>query len=186
MIAAYTGPDLTGKCPNFDALDAASVSYDSSKFTGLLAACYKKYEGDGLAVSDYAPGNLDTWKQMVSGGSSPASPTDVEISKQIVQGNPSSLSVPQPGTTPVVPGTGLFAQIFSTLVQGATPVAQAAIQLEMNKAIASKQPIHVPTPLVQHAAGGVGMSSQTKSILWLAAGAVALTVVLAFVLGKKK
>jgi hypothetical protein len=185
MIGAYTGPDLTGKCPNFDALDAASVSYDTSKFTGLLALCYQKYVGDGLAVSDYAPGNIDTWKQMVSGSGGGASPTDVQISKQIVQGNPSSLSVPQPGTTPVNPGTGLFAQIFSTLVQGATPLASAAIQLEMNKAIANKQPIHVPTPIVKQAAGGGGMSSQTKSILWLAAGAVALTVVLALVLRKK-
>lgn len=191
FFGAYSGPDLTGKCPAFDELDAASVSYDPSKFTGTLALCYQKYLDPGLATTDYAPGNINTWKQMISGGleSGPqgpfASPTDVQISKVSVQGNPSSLSIPQPGTTPVNPGTGLFAQIFSTLVQGATPAAQAAIQYEMIKAQQNKQPIHVPTPIVNHAVSG-GISSPTKTIIWLAVGAVALTVVLAFVLSRKK
>jgi hypothetical protein len=192
MLSAWTGPDLTGKCPNFDALDAAGVTYDPNTLTGVNKLCYQKYIGDGLAVSDYAPGNINSWKQMLQGSVEPmsgpfTSPTDLEYTKQSIQNNPGSLNVPQPGTTPVQPGTGLFTQIFHTLVQGGTPVAQAAINYQMQQAALNKQPIHVPTPIVHAATGGAGgMSAQTKQILWLAAGAVGVTILLAVLLGRKK
>jgi hypothetical protein len=177
-FAAWTGPDLTGKCPDFDALSQASVPYSGDTLTGTNKLCYQKYIGDGLANSDIAAGGVSTWKAMVQGQGSANAITSV-------QNNPGSLAIPQPGTTPVPPDAGLFTQLFHTLVQGATPVAQAAINYQMQQAIANKQPIHVPTPVVNQVAAGGGASSQTKMILWLAAGAVAVTVVLAFVLRKK-
>jgi hypothetical protein len=178
-FAAWTGPDLTGKCPDFDALSEASVPYSGDTLTGTAKLCYQKYISDGLANSDIMSGGVSAWKAMVQSQSS------VDSARTSVQNNPGSLAIPQPGTTPVSPNEGLFTQLFHSLIQGATPVAQAAINYQMQQAVANKQPIHVPTPIVNQVASGGGMSSQTKMILWLAAGAVAVTVVLAFVLRKK-
>lgn len=178
-FSAWTGPDLTGKCPDFETLSEKSVNFHEEQFTGLLAQCWQKYSTEGLSAPDYAPGGLEAWKQMVSGS--------VHDPVQAVQNNPGSLNIPQPGTTPVQPGTGLFTQIFHILVQGGTPVAQAAINYQMQQAAANKQPIHVPTPIVHAATSGSGtMSPQTKQILWLAAGAVGVTVALMFLLRRKK
>jgi hypothetical protein len=63
---------------------------------------------------------------------------------QVIRQTPETITTPQPGTVPVTSQTGLFAQIFSSLAQGATTYQQEILKQKMATAAAQGQPIYVP------------------------------------------
>jgi hypothetical protein len=133
---AYSGQNLAGKCPK---IDYSSVG-DPSTLDAITQLCYQKYVGIGLAPTDYEIG---------AGADTHAAQVQAQI--RSIQFNPSMLIVPQPGTVPVDPSSGLFAQVLKILQMGATPILQAKVLAIAQQAQKAGQPVYVPPGVAQQA-----------------------------------
>ncbi|NDQ57347.1 MAG: hypothetical protein GZ088_09780 [Acidipila sp.] len=87
-----------------------------------------------------------------------------------LRANPNLLSMPQPGTTPVDPNSGLFASIFKAVSDTATPLVKAQLAIEAQKAQAQGKPVYVNPALIQQA------SWTSKPLNWVLVGVGVLAV----------
>jgi hypothetical protein len=117
---------------------------------------------------------------------SPSSATPGQVVN--VQANPSLLNSPQPGTVPVDPNSGLFAQVLGILVQGATPVAQAKIAIAAQSAQSRGEAVHVPAGVAKQAAASMAMQSGQQLPVWVywVGGVLGGLFVMTLIFGRKK
>jgi hypothetical protein len=85
-----------------------------------------------------------------------------------------------PGTIAVPSNSKMAADAIAALMKGATPAAQAYIQLQAAQAMARNQPIHVPIPYAQQSRGG------SSSLLpWLIGGGLVAALLLGWAVTRK-